>query len=427
MTQRGYTSADSLRRTFVFIEVANETFDWWQTYSITSDMLNGSDAFQMHAPAMPRDQESRGAQLEDLDARGLRKGMPVKVYVKTPDAPKPVLQYTGRLDDVEIEESKDGGGTVSVAGRDHMAAIVDSHIIPVGQFEKGTLGEVFMRLLTDTMPGQPAPFYAKSKVVINNDANRVLLTGKANTSGATKQFLLQQAKDIANTSTHPTAKRVARAVQHTVDQVKPHPGETVYAYLQRHAARFGLMIWGTADGSVVLGRPHYDQAPLYELRMRQGADGVANNVEKFHQRTSSKNRPSEVHVYGKSTNGDQYASKVHAIVKDDEIDTMGLWRPLTISDPNARNFEEAERRARREMSLRRQTGDVIHAIVRDHSSDQGVVYSTDTIASVVWDKRGIADDRYVVSRTFTRSRGQGTQTHLELIPKNSIALEGDEE
>jgi len=425
MSERNYLSADSLRRTFIFIEINGETFDWFEQYTVTSDLLVVPGQFTLTAPALPRDNEDDRP--IDLDARGFRRGQRVKVYVKTPEAKQPVLVMTGIIDEVHITETRDGGASVTVTGRDHMAPIVDCDILPTVGIERSTLAQVGRKLLCETMPGQPKAFFRESDLVIDNDANRVILTGKPPSSGGVEKFLMSEAATIAATTKKATAKKVARAVERTIEEVKPHAGETIFGFLQRHAQRFGLLIWGSADGKVVFGRPNYEQSPLYTLRMRQGANGYANNVIAFSRRTSFKHRPSETHVYGKGASGDQMPTEVHAVVFDDEVHDHGLYRVLTVHDQGARTRDEAERKAQYEMSHRRQSGDVIHAVLEGHAEAQGVCYAIDTIAAIKWDKAGIDDSRYVVSRTFTASRHEGQRTTLDIVPKDSIALgDGDE-
>ena len=401
---RGYRSADTLERTFAFVEINQETFDGWTEYTITHDLLHGTSSFHMSAPAFPRDDEGRGDQLVDLDARGIKRGQRIKVYVKTPKARNPVLVLTGIIDDVDIEESREGAN-VQISGRCHMAPIVDSDAPPRIGLENVTLGEAAMRMLTEVSPGQSTPFFKWTDILIDNDANRALSTGNA----------------AAGTTLSASAPK--KLETYKIDQIKPHPGETIFAFLSRHAQRFGLLVWGTADGKIVFGKPNYDQLPMYDLRLRQGARGAENNVKHFRRRTSFKQRPSEIHVYGHSTGRDHLSSSIHAVARDQEVLDAGLFRQLTIHDNNARTKEQAECRANFELSTRRQTGDVLHATVAGHAADEdGTVYAIDTIASVAWDKAGLNEGRYVVSRTFTRSRSAGTHTQLQLVPKGSIAL-----
>lgn len=403
MRDRAYQSKDSLRRTFVFIQVDGEIFDWWTDYQIQDHLLGGSSSFSFHAPALPREEEGRSGQLQDLDARGLRKGQLVKIYVKTPQSDRPILQHTGRLDDVDISEDRGGGGSVAVSGRDHLAPIQDADVLPSIALESITYADLVRKVLTENAPGQPAPFFKTADILIDNDANRVLMTGSV--AAGTKL----------------SAKAQKRLETMKLDQAKPHPDETVFAFLSRHAVRFGLIIWGTADGKIVFGRPNYDQSPIAELRLRQGLRGVDNNVENLHQHTSVKHRPSEVHCYGNSKGGDHMKSSIHAIAYDTEVHNAGLWRPRTIHDNNARTQEEAEHRAQYELSRGMQTGDVIQALMPGHANDDGVVYATDTVVSLAWDKAGVFDDRYVVGRTLQRN-ANGTRTSLEIVPKHSIAL-----
>lgn len=399
---RGYHSADSLERTFVFVEIADETFDWWQSYTVHGNLLGASSHFQLHAPALPRDDEGRGNQQVDLDARGLKPGQKVRVYVKTPKAPQPVLVITGYILTVDLTENR-AGASVDVTGGDHLTPIINSDVLPSLGLENITYRELIRRLLTTTAPGQPAPYFSEKDILIDNDANRVLLTGKA---AAGAKLSTNAPLDLE---------------QYKLDQVKPHPGETVYAFLTRHAQRFGLLIWGTADGKIVFGRPNYDQKPLYDLRLRQGLRGVENNCD-LRRHKSMKHRPSEVHVYGRSKGGDHMKSSIHAIAVDQEVKDAGMWGVLTIHDNNARTKAQAEQRAKFEMSQRRMGGDVLHARLEGHSAEDGTVYAFDTIASVAWDKAGLFDRRYIVSRTFTRERYAGTHTDLELVPKGAIAL-----
>lgn len=399
---RGYTSRDSLERTFVFIEIDGETFDWWEDYSVTHHLLAGCATFQMHAPALPRDDEGRGNQQPDLDARGLKRGQRIKVYVKTPKSDRPVLVLTGYIDDVELSEGRDGA-KVTVTGRCHLSPIVDSDVPASLGLENVSLATAIKRVLTTKLPGQPTAFFKESDLLIDNDAGRVLATGKPS---AGTVLSANAPKDLD---------------QYKVDQIKPHPGETIYAFLTRHAQRFGLLVWGTPDGKIVFGRPNYNQKALYELRLRQGLRGAENNCD-LRRHTSFKHRPSEIHVYGHSHGGDHMRSKIHAIAYDTEVAEAGLWRMLTVHDNNARTKEQAEQRAKFEMSQRRQTGDVLHAHLEGHGGDDGAIYAIDTLASVQWDKGALFEDRYVVGRTLHCDKFRGTHCEMELVPKGSIAL-----
>lgn len=186
---------------------------------------------------------------------------------------------------------------------------------------------------------------------VNNDANRELLTGKP-ASGST---LSKDAPvDLATMS---------------IAQARPHAGETVHSFLMRHAKRFGLLMWGTAKGDIVFGRPDYNQKPLYSLQCNAFKNSSSNNVEHVRRHRSARQVPSEVHVFGKSHGHDWFRSEVHAVVEDDYTKKAGFFRVLTISDHNCRTKKEAEQRGKYELSLKRQSADTLHMRVADVAQD----------------------------------------------------------
>lgn len=465
-------SVDSQRRTFAFLQVGGETFDWFEDYSVHSDILQPSGSFSFHAPVLPT---GRAASAGELDDRGLRPGERFELFVQTPEMRGPALQMTGSIDDVALEETL-AGSKLTVTGRDHMSAIVDCDVPPVLSVENVTFADVVSKLLTQRLPGQSEPFFRPGDVLVDNDANRNLLTAngkgkpsQASASGAQKRYneaskvhaaLVAEAESsvagasnlyglanspIADTEAYSAALAASLSASEQklaklraeafaagsaagqlggllVDQARPHPGETVYQFLHRHAVRFGLLIWGTADGKIVFGRPKYDQAPAYRFACVEGPAGRWNNAILSRKRTI-KGVPSEVHVYGHTAGGDAMRSTVHAVAKNQAVIDRGVYRVLTVHDNQARTNKQAEARAKYELSLRQQASDVVMVQTHGHASDAGVVYSVDTTASVEWTKGNLAGDWYVAARTFTASRSAGRRTQIELVPKGSIAIE----
>ena len=140
-------------------------------------------------------------------------------------------QHTGRIDDVVFETGLSGGSTVTVSGRDHMGPIVDSSAMPSIAMTGTSFRDVIFKAL--------APYGFTSKnIVVNNDANRDLLTGKP----------------VSGTSLSSDAPINLATMK--IAQARPHAGETVHSFLSRHCKRFGLIMWGTADGNIVFGRPN---------------------------------------------------------------------------------------------------------------------------------------------------------------------------
>jgi prophage tail gpP-like protein len=288
-------------------------------------------------------------------------------------------------------------------GRDHLAAIVDSDVAPSLALEDVTYADVIRRVLVAPRPGMSDGYFAAKDVIIDNDANRVLLTGKA----------------AAGTKLSDNAPRALETLK--IDQARPRAGESIYQYLARHAIRFGILVWGTADGKIVFSRPNYAQKPLYSVRARRGAAGADNNAESIARHRTTRGRPSEVRVFGHAHGSNWFASGVHASAFDDELVSAGVYALLTVHDNNARSDAEALQRAKLELSRRKQNADVIHVELAGHAAEDGSIYAIDTMADVAWDDGGIAEARYVARRTFHKSGGKST-TQLELLPKNAIAL-----
>ena len=391
------------QETICFLRVGGKDFDFFTDYSCGSSMFDASDAFEFHC-AMPPGDGTYDDQVRDALNR-IQPGAQVEVLVRPAQRngkwPEAIPQYIGTIDSVDVATTRDGGTMFSVTGRDHMSAVVDSDVLPSIQLKDVTLDEVIRKLLTEPFAGQQAGFYKAGSVIIDNDANRKLLTG-------------------VPVKVRKKPKKSLQELQ--IDSAKAKAGETVYQYLERHCRRFGLMIWGTADGKVVIGQPDYEQEPSYHLHCSRKNPERSNMTPQW--KRSFKSRASEIHVFGESRSHDFTSSKIHAVVYDEELRQAGLFRPLTIHDNQARTQDHAEQRARLELSKRLMDANRISAVVQDHvDPETGAVWTIDTIATVTWDDAGLMEaPRHIVKRTFTRSREGGTMTRLELTPLNAIVL-----
>lgn len=386
--------------TLAFVVVDGCQFDFWENYSFTSSLFDASGSFEFSSPIIS-DREQR-----EINGGRLVPGKIVQAFVRIPsNRPKASLQFTGILTSADVDVSREGGAHLKIAGRNHLFPIVDSDVLPGFSPEDLTFADLIKKVLIDPLPGKTFGFYVKEQIVIDNDASRALLTGNPKAGVKISKNAPPELETLK------------------VDQAKPHAGETIFHYLQRHATRFGLMIWGTADGKIVVGRPNYEQRALYDLDLRMGDyRGVDNNVKHWHSGRSFEHRASEYHVYGHSKGGDSMRSPIHAVVYDDEIRNAGLYLPATFHDNNARTQAQAEQRAKMEMGKRLQNADQISALVAGHG-ESGSVWSIDTIVSVSCDAIGLVNEpRYIVSRTITRSRERGTETRIVMTPKNAIVL-----
>lgn len=376
--------------------VANKPFDFWLDAHVTGSLFDATSGFRFSAPVL-RGVNDEGA----MSTAGLDEGVEVAISVRRTDDSLD-QQIKGRIDDIIYETSHGGGTHMRVSGRCHMGPLVDSDALPSIAMADSTYRDVILASISRYG-------FGPADVLIDNDANRLLLTGKA-ASGA--KLSATAPADIAAMK---------------IGQAHPHAGETIYAFLERHAKRFGLLIWGTADGKIVFGRPNYEQSALYNLTCLDDDMGSEGNLTSFNTALSAsrhrnaKHVPSEVHVFGKSHGHDWARSDVHAVVEDDYAKKLGFTRVLTVSDRNVRTKEEAIQRGKHELSVRRQHADVLQFQMQSYEQ-RGAIYAIDTIANVDYPLSGAHGEWYINRREFNWSKQNGSITSLDLVPKGSIAL-----
>lgn len=375
---------------FLCVGPREEVFDYWTDCHVEDSLLDASCGAMFHSPVIP-DVNDRSV----LVSRGLVKGALATIKTRSRSGnDTPVMQ--GRIDDVVYQTSREHGSNVTVQFGNHMRPIVDSDAPPNVAMVDSTFRDVILTTL--------APFgFTADNLRIDNDANRSLLTGKA----ASGVVLSPQAPHDLT--------------QLKIDKARPHPGETVYTYLERLARRFGLIMWGTADGCIVFGRPNYDQRALYKIVLKTGYASHETNAEWGTRRSSSRHIPSEVQVYGKSHGHDWARADVHAVVKDEATTAAGFYRVRTVSDRNVRTKAEAEHRAKYELSVRKQHAESLQFRMAGFEQN-GALYAIDTIADVDYPVGEAVGPWYVTRRTFTFAREQGGQTLIDLVPKGSIAI-----
>jgi len=225
-------------------------------------------------------------------------------------------------------------------------------------------------------------------------------------------------RDFANGLTSSDIQRLK------ISEAKPQFGETIWAFVTRHASRLGLLAWMSPDGKLVLSSPNYGSRPLFRLvrRLRQ-RDGDLNTIKRGGFRSGIGERVSSVHVYGRQGANKPTRSKFKANAVEHEIP---FYRPIHLHDNTIRDSEEAQRRADREITLRQAQSLELDYTVPDHGQGD-LLYSVDTLYSIEDEALGIRGELwYCVGRTFVKTRGGSgslpTETRLRLRPRGSIAL-----
>lgn len=441
----------------ISVEVNGRAIDTWTDYDLDSDLLTPTDGFRLTFAA--GGEPARRRELKALLVKGSR----VKIFAVHEGARS--LQLSGVLEEIQTTTTRESGTIFSVEGRDLACFLVDSSCKLGLQQIAATFAATVRNAVQEF----------GLEVVVDNSANRDLMTGRAvrvpeslrnrerarvhgvdpssysrsmQRRAARQGIPLDQAtgdyavatSDAVGTSTDSarvtraqaraaTARRTASnglspgdVERLRVDEARPQASETVWEYLDRHARRLGLLMWMTCDGKLVLSAPRYDQPPSARFVLRdESRDEDPNNVLSATVIENVSESYSVVKAFGRGRSDASLARPaIGATVVDPDL-PPDFHKTLIVRDKSIRSSNDAVRLANREMAKHKLKGLVVNVVVPNHGQN-GLLYATDTIATVVNEPAGVDEDMYVVSRTFRRSREHGTTTELRLVKKGAIVL-----
>lgn len=225
------------------------------------------------------------------------------------------------------------------------------------------------------------------------------------------------------------------------------PGETAYNYCQRLMSRLGLVLRVDFKGTLLVGRPDYDQAALYGLHQCDGQRTGNRIADGYTVAESNKGQHSHCVVAGKSPDAlkrtrsgipfggfswDNYTPPTATFGKV-AIQTYpaGLaayrsqgaaYKPLFRADDDARDVERCNNWAARLMGARASSAWVMDCEVDGLISVEGAMWAVDTVANVYLQDLGIDSELWVYEVTKTMSRAGSQRTRMKLIPKNALIL-----
>lgn len=424
------------------LEIAGEPIDTWSSYRISSSMLTPADDWSASLFV-------RG----DIEARSLlasyvKAGEPVKAWIRQnpgqPDETR-ALQLTGFVEVREVMNDR-SGTRISVSGRDLAAHLTDSSTPRAAVEQAGpNFVDVVRRLVAPwgidvTLDATASRHIATGEVLTTSEgrlaqqrARRAGVPAAAVTQGLVDRAARGRTPIDEVLGATPAAQRAARRARKgaangltasdierlKLEEAMPQSGEVVWEYLERHAARFGLMMWMDAQGRLVISSPNYDEAPIFRIvrRLRsQSAD--PNNVLAGSESTNIRDRYSKVSVFGRTAAKDVTRSKFSFVAEDG---SMPYPKELVLSDSSIRSDEEAKRAAIRALSRHGMNAHTLDYTVRGHGNGQHA-FAIDATYEIHDEVFGIYDTWYCVERTFSSSRDEGTSTTLRLIPRGSLQL-----
>lgn len=360
------------------------------------------------------------------------------------------LGAIGIIDDQYVHEDKNGG-YIELSGRDGMSILQDNESdLSCARMSNTTLPELTARIV-EKYYGRGIPFGVYS----DNNSNRDILTGKKkpiqSRFGEVKPREVRTSIGIVSVWNTIGGQDVPTDfVRLPIEEARPHPGESEYTFLERHASNLGVMMWMSADGNIVFSRPDYQQAILFNLRrfLRNKTD--QNNILSGGARRNTANCATRVKLLGhtssrSSAKGDRkvqlkasvdlkyhkekgnphkHIKKATQTISETVVSTdyNFLWPRLkVIRDSHAKTIERARKEAHRALSRANTNLLTLEYEVKGHSQN-GILYCPDTLCQVTDEACNINGVFYITSRSIYKDR-EGTHTKLKMVPKGVIVLE----
>lgn len=298
----------------------------------------------------------------------------------------------GRIEARDVPFDAGGGASVRFTIRTKLADAMyasANHGIKLGKNAK----------LKDMLLALYEPLgYAEKDFVFDADVSRNLITGKSETTG----------KSPPNFEPlQPGRERV-------------EPGAGIYQVASDFLRAHGFMHWDSPDGKIVVSEPNDTQAPTYHFFARSGPSADANNLISISKIEDWSDMPTIIGVYSTKKNVPSASYRNYrGVVKNEEM--LGVktadgrdafYRP-TVIVANGLTKDQAEARARRELSARSKQKDAFEISVDGLSHWDGaraVNYAVDTVAEVDSNVLGVESGNYYVHRVTMRRDPQGGDT-----------------
>lgn len=341
-------------------------------FEIVTDLLAPSTArFELG-------DESTWEALRDTAAIGSRVIVAVNGYTR----------LRGRLLTRNLSATVGGGATVQLAVRTRLADAMFTACDPgVGVKNvqlKDLILQAFKRMGLE-----------ESDFIFQGDVSRDVLTGRG-------------------------SRNVPEPAVHTLreDEARPHPPETIYAFVDRHLSRFGLMMWDAPDGRLIVDRPDVDQRPIYSMTMRKGQASKTNNLLSATKTEDFEEVPRDLWVFGVGGGRDINRASVKFVQFDTTLFAVDprlsySARTAVIIDESIKTEAQAEARAKREMMRRSLQKDTWVLETDGFSYWDGMEafpYVINTIAGVQVDVAGGASGPYLNYNVTMRGNAHDSMT-----------------
>lgn len=203
-------------------------------------------------------------------------------------------------------------------------------------------------------------------------------------------------------------------------RISTEPGDTAWDMLSRAAEANGLWPWFEPGGTLVVGGPDYQSAPVGRLELPFTGNGLP--IVRMEQRRSIQGRYSEITVMGQRESAldpDASSPNLRATVRDEGVST---YRPRIVVDHEATSTDIAKARGSKLVSDAALNAWEARVEVVGHRAPNGALWTPGmrvNLTSIPHDLDGVF---FVIARTFLCDRGRGQRTDLVLKQDGVWAL-----
>jgi prophage tail gpP-like protein len=424
------------RRDNVVLVVGDVEVSTWVSYRLDSDLMTPADGFACAVDVPPADIDGVRSQL----ALGSRAELWLD-RVLSDGRRRRSLQMVGYITKRRMKQGRDGT-ELTVSGTDIAGILVKANAPPGLLVDNENTG--FLSLVRRLVEQWDI------EVIADESLERSIRTGERRSRRASR-MARREAREQGVSPERYSRAAVARARAEgrpldealgvesagganfaggmtpseierlQIREARPQPNESVWEYIDRHARRFGVMPWMTADGKLVIGAPNFGQEPTFRIvRRRRPISSDPNNVMDGALEQDLSKSWSTVVVYGRGSSPDGTRGRVRSLVLNPEW-AAPFEMPRYVHDRGVRSSDDATRRGSRELSEGR-LAEVTLSYTMDGHGQGDVLWAQNTTAYVLDEVLGIDGVYYIASRRFEGDRNTGTRTRLTLIQLGSIVL-----
>jgi prophage tail gpP-like protein len=377
------------------IAFADDTeIDVVDEYVITHDLLSASSAWTFTLWYSPTARSTW-----DVLKTRAKNGARIRTFVD--DA----LQTEGRIEVRDEQESRDGGETMVISGRDMAAPLVDWDADPRMQLANTTLGALV------------------EAVTSSFGINARILDGNA-------------ARDVQGIPRRRHGHTARSERRQQIDRFRVKPGEKGWAVLERVCRQLGLMIWsapypGGDTAGLVIDAPLETGDATFRFTRIENSDGTfSGNILRGSHKTTTRGIPTEVTGFASAHLQSGQDTRVQRTVFNQQL--TGPW---VIADPPPQPRFLPKEQAHTADAIDREAQKVIAdamAGFRTYECDvEGLgqeingamrLYTVNTLAHVRDDRRGIDEDMLITSVTMKQSRKGATVGSVRMVPRGAIKV-----